>query len=117
MKNLTITTAIKLGYDFDNASFETIEEMEQEIVNFLNENQDKIKKSKVDFCEVNGHGNSQFVNYGPFNSSGEIVNWSDYYGQRKQRIYHSEFLGIDEKTGEVFIQKLYCFSGGKNTPK
>lgn len=117
MKNLTITTAVKLGFDFENSDFETKEEMRQKIFDFLNENLDKIKRSKSDFCKVNGSGTRQFVNFGDFNSSGEIVDWSAYYGQRKQRIYHSEYLGIDEKTGAVYVQKLYCFSGGKNTPK
>lgn len=113
MKNKTITTVIKLGYDFETSSFETIEEMEKEIIQFLHENTDKLPVIK-DFCEVNQSGRNQYVHYGDFNISGEIVEWSSYYGKRKQRIYHSDFLHIDEKTGECFKMMLYCFSAGKN---
>lgn len=109
MKNLTITTAIKLGFDFENTTFNTVEEMEKEILEFLHENQDKIKKVENHFCEVTQHGNSQNVSFGDFTSSGDIIHWSDYSYKRKQRIYHSEFMDVN-KDGSVVRIKLYCFS-------
>jgi hypothetical protein len=108
MKTITFKTAIILGFDYGNSSFDTREELEQLIVNFLNDNVEKLPKLK-DFCEVHQHNHNQHVSYGNFFSSGEIVDWTSHYNRRKHRIYHSSFLHI-ENDGRCYEMKLYCFS-------
>jgi len=108
MKTKTLLIALKLGFDFENSSFEDRDELETEVIEFLSENIEKLPKLK-DFCEVSQNGRLQNVNYGNFVSSGEILDYSSYYGKRKQRIYHSSFLHI-EADGSAYEMKLYCFS-------
>lgn len=109
MKSKTIATAIKLGFEFDNVVFDSEDELKDLIIDFLNDNQDKIKKTEKHFCEVSSNGRNQHVEFGNYSSSGEIVDWSFYYHKRKQRIYHSDFLEIKEN-GEVVKILLYCYS-------
>lgn len=107
MKNLTIQTAIKLGYNFENANFETIEEMEKEIIEFLHENSSKLRRVNEE-CEVRVHGNSQYVSYDDYSSSGEILEYGPGYWSKRvgTRVYHSEFMRI-EKDGLPVSVNLY----------
>lgn len=120
MKTLTLQKAIEIGFDYENSEFETREELEQLVVDFLHENTDKLS-IREDECEVSQHGRSQSVNYKNFSSSGEIISWSYdlWYKPADHKIYHSDFLEIDEKTGEPYKMNLYCFVGENeyNTPK
>lgn len=109
MTNKTVLAAIKIGFDFGVADFETKEEFEKSIIDFLHENSDKIKRSQSHFCEVTNSRNVQHVSFGNFESTGEIVRWSDYWGKRKQRIYHSNFVDF-ENDGTPILIKLYCYS-------
>ena len=104
--NKTILAAIKIGFDFSDADLS--ENLDGQIMDFLNENSTKLKRENH-FCEVSQHGNGQYVSFGDFNSSGDIVRYSDYWGKRKQRIYHSEFLHICED-GQPININLYCYS-------
>ena len=109
MKNKTLTAAMKLGFDFENADFDSKEELQGLIMQFLNESESKIKNIENQFCEVTSNGRSQNVSFGDFTSSGRIVNYSEYYRKRKQRIYHTSIVTID-KDGAPVIIRLYCYS-------
>lgn len=110
MKNLTIQKAIKLGFDFSQFDEETtIEDITKNVIEFFSENLDRLKVENH-FCEITQNGNSHNVNYGSYSSSGYIVDWSAYWHEKKQKIYHSNFLEIDEKTGEPICVKLWCWS-------
>lgn len=104
--NKTVIAAIKIGFDF--ANIDLSEDLEKQLIDFLHENSEKLKPENH-FCEVKQHSNGQYVSFGNFNSSGDIVRYSDYWGKRKQRIYHSDFLHINEDGTPVNI-RLYCFS-------
>lgn len=105
--NKTIQAAMRIGFDFSNVDLS--EDLDKQIIDYLHENSEKLPRVN-EFCEVSQSGNSQYVSFGDFNSSGDIVRYSDYYGKRKQRIYHSEFLYIDENSGKPFSMNLYCYS-------
>lgn len=108
MKNATIKKAIEIGFDYEKSEFENRQEFEQEIMGFLNENQDELEK-REDECDVTGHGNTQSVNYGNFTSSGEIINYdTDFFKlPANTKYFHSKFLDVDKKTGEPFQMCLY----------
>ena len=111
MQNKTIQTAIKIGFDFSQFDDDEIQlcEVYQKIIEFLSENSDKLKKA-YDKCEVSGNGHRQNVNHGDYSSSGEIINWSDFYGEkRKRKIYHSEYMMIDNN-GTPLSMNLWCWS-------
>lgn len=107
MKNLTIKTAIKLGFNFENSDFETKEEFEKEIIEFLFENSNKLKRVNEE-CEVTGSGNRQYVSHGDYESSGEIITYGyDFWRTRKgTRIYHSQFMRIEDD-GQPVSVNLY----------
>lgn len=104
----TIQTAIRLGFEYADSKFSSKEEFENDIIDFLNENSDKIKKVEKHFCEVTG-GRNQHVSFGDYWADGEIVDWSYYYHKRKQRIYHSDFIDYKEDGTPVKVL-LYCYS-------
>lgn len=106
MKNLTLNTAIKLGFDYENSIFESKEDLDQLVIDYLSENTAKLPKLK-DYCEVISHGRGQHVNFGNYSCSGEIMQY-DIYG-RRHRVYHSNFLYIDEQ-GKCFEQLLWDYS-------
>lgn len=120
MKTTTIAKAIEIGFDYENSIFETRKELEQEVMDFLNENIEKLEQIE-DECEVSGHGSSQFVNYGNFSSSGQIIDYGyDYwYSPADKKHFHSSFLLIDEETGAPYCMNLYQITGENeyNTPK
>ena len=107
MKNQTLKDALRIGLDIESLSFESNEEFDQLVINFLNENTDRLPK-KRNYCEVTGHGNSQHVSYESYSSSGEIMTYKPFY--RKHRIYHSSFLYIDEQTGKCYQMNLWDYS-------
>ena len=112
MKNLTIKTAIEIGFDFENADFENKDELVVMVIEFLNENIDKLPTQENE-CEVSGSGNKQNVNHGDYSSSGEILQYGyDYWKTPADfKHYHSSFLHIDEKTGECFNMMLFQLTG------
>lgn len=99
MKTETLRTAIKLGFNFDDADFETREQFEQIVVDFLSENTSKLPKLK-EYCEVTNNGRGQSVEHKGYSSSGDIMHYDNY--SRKHRVYHSNYLHIDEATGKCF---------------
>jgi len=114
MKNLTLQTAIQLGFDYENAEFETKEELNELIIDFLNDNLNKLPKVN-EHCEINQHGRNQFVNWasltydGDYSTSGELFNYSRDYQQAKKgtRFYYANFLVIHKTTGKPFNMNLY----------
>lgn len=111
MKTLTIKAAIEIGFDYENSTFETREELEKEVMNFLNENLEKLEIIE-DECKVIGHGNSQCVNYGNFSSSGQILDYGMSYWitPADKKHYHSEFLFINND-GKPFKMCLFQYTG------
>ena len=75
MKTLTLQKAIEIGFDYENSEFETREEFEKEVINFLNDNVDSLERKEEDECKVSQSGRRQSVSYGDFESSGEIISW------------------------------------------
>lgn len=56
IKNTIITQAIALGFDFEQFTSETeLKEVEQAMVDFFNENSDKLERIE-DECEVTTNG-------------------------------------------------------------
>lgn len=107
MKNQTIVTALKLGFDYENSDFETKEELESSIMDFLRDHMNELPKLK-DYCEVTGSGSRQNVNYGDYCASGEIMQYEPF--GRKHRVYHSSFLEIDQETGKCYEMQLWDYS-------
>jgi hypothetical protein len=107
MKNQTLKDALRIGFSIEDISFESSEEFEKMVIDYLNENTERLPKLR-DFCEVNGHGDRQYVNYGDFYSSGEIMHYDLY--ARKHRIYHSSFLYIEEQSGKCYQMNLWDYS-------
>ena len=44
MKNLTILKALEIGFSYEDSNFETREELEQEIIDFLSGNLDELEQ-------------------------------------------------------------------------
>lgn len=108
MKNLTVLTAINLGFDFSKFEDETFDEIQREIFEFLSDNSSKLEK-EYDEVEVNVNGHRQYVNHGDFSSSGDIVDWSYYWGKPKQKVFHSEYMLIKDD-GTPISMNLWCWS-------
>lgn len=108
MKNKTLLAAFKIGFDYENSDFESQEEFEQIVFDFLNENVERLEQIE-DECEVTGDSRGQNVNYGDFTSSGEIIQWRDWWYEPRQKIYHSNFLYINDD-GQPLQMKLWCWS-------
>lgn len=109
-KNTIIQQAIELGFDFGDSDPEmSIEEIEQEMMDFFNENSDLLE-SIEDECEVTNHRCSQSVVYGDYWCSGEIVNFSDHWHKPQDtKIYHSDF--VMEEDGVMKKMNLYYLVG------
>lgn len=112
MKTLTLKKALEIGFDYENSNFETRDELEQEIMDFLSKNEDKLEQ-REDECEVTSHGRSQHVSYKGFESSGEIIQYGiDYWRTPADtKHFHSSFLEIDEETGYPYCMNLYQLTG------
>ena len=108
MQNKTILTAIQLGYNLENTQADTLDELHEEVMYYLTYNSSQLQK-EYEECEVTSSGNSQNVSYGDFTSSGQIVDWSDYYYKERQRILHSDFVYIEDDGTPVLIV-LWCWS-------
>ena len=108
MQNKTILTAIQLGYNLNDTQVETLDELHEEVMYYLNDNSSQLQK-QYEECEVTSSGNSQNVSYGDFTSSGHIVDWSEYYYKERQRILHSDFVYIEDDGTPVLIV-LWCWS-------
>lgn len=105
----TLTQAIALGFKLPTNIEDTIEYLHSSCLDFLNDNLDKLP-TLTDKCEVNQSGHHQYVSYGNFRSDGEIVDWGYYYGKKRQKVYHSEFLYIDDFSGKAYRMRLWCYS-------
>jgi hypothetical protein len=108
MQNKTIIKAIELGYDFNNTLADTLDELDIEVLEYLEDNCALLNKQYHE-CEVTSHGNTQNVSFGDFTSSGHIVDWSEYYYSERQRINHSDFVHIEDDGTPVLIT-LWCWS-------
>lgn len=116
MRTLTLKTAIEIGFEYENSDFETREELEAQIMDYLLKNTDKLRKEE-DECKVQGKGIRQYVNYDDFSSSGEIITWDAYLWNKPadHKIFHSSFLVIDKKTGEPYEMNLFEYVGKNET--
>lgn len=119
MKNLTILKALEIGFSYEDSGFETKEELEQEIMDYLSENTDKLEQ-REDECEVSSNGRNQHVSYGNYECSGEILQYGPkyWYSSPETKHFHSSFLLI-EKDGTPVCMNLYQLTGENeyNTPK
>lgn len=113
MKNSIIKQAIDLGFDFETFSKDdSMEDVYQAMMDFFSENSDKLEQIE-DECEVNSHGRSQYVSYGDFSSSGEIVDFSANWNESPdKKVFHSNF--IMENEGVMMNMNLYYLVGETN---
>lgn len=109
-KNTIITQAIGLGFDFEQFTDDaTIEEMLQVMMDFFNENSEKLPRLE-DECEVTNHSRSQNVSYGDFVSSGEIVDFLAHCADSPEtKVFHSSF--VMEEEGIMQNMNLYYLVG------
>ena len=109
-KNTIITQAIELGVDFAQFTAETeLQEVEQAIVDFFNENSDKLERIEGE-CEVTSNGGTQHVSYGDFWSDGEIVDFSANWSKAPEtKVFHSDF--VMEQDGVMKNMNLYYLVG------
>ena len=110
MKNTIIAQAIALGFDFEQFTSETeLQEVEQAMVDFFNENYDKLERIE-DECEVTTNGRGQHVRYGDFWSDGEIVYFSANWSKSPEtKVFHSHFLMVQD--GVMKSMNLYYLVG------
>lgn len=110
IKNSIITQAITLGFDFEQFSEETtLHEIEKELVDFFNENSDKLERIE-DECEVTNNGRTQHVSYGDFWADGEIVDFSFNWSKSPEtKVFHSDF--VMEQDGVMKNMNLYYIVG------
>jgi hypothetical protein len=108
MQNKTIIKAIELGYDLNDTTAETLQELQDDVMSYLYENCALLEKKYYE-CEVTSHGNTQNVSFGNFTSSGHIIDWSEYYYSERQRINHSDYVHIEDDGTPVLIV-LWCYS-------
>lgn len=110
MKNSTIAQALSLGFSFENFSDEdNLKDVHQSMMDFFNENYEKLEQLE-DRAEVNSDGRSQYVNYGDFSSSGEIVSFSENWHKAPDtKVFHSNF--VMENNGLMVNMNLYYLVG------
>ena len=110
IKNSIITQAISLGFDFEQFTSETdLQEVEQEMVDFFNENSEKLERLE-DECEVTTNGRTQHVSYDDFWSDGEIVNFRSKWSKSPDtKVFHSYF--VMEENGVMKNMNLYYLVG------
>jgi hypothetical protein len=108
MQNKTIITAIELGYNLNDTQADTLNELHEEVMCYLYEHC-ALLDNQYEECQVTSHGNTQNVSFGDFTSSGHIVDWSEYYFEKRQRINHSDFVHIEDDGTPVLIT-LWCWS-------
>lgn len=110
--NSVISQAIELGFDFEDFTEETtIEELYQHLMDFFNENSERLEQEE-DECDVESHGRNQYVSYGEYNSSGDIVDFSQHWGDDPDtKVFHSDFVFLDEKTNKMKRMSLYYLVG------
>lgn len=110
LKVNTITAAINFGFKFEDLDQDlTLSEVEVIIKEFICDHSEKIEVIEEHECEVNSSGRSQNVSFLDFTSSGEIIDWSAYRYQPRQKIYHSDFVTYHENGTPIFV-KLWCWS-------
>jgi len=109
-KNTIIAQAITLGFDFEQFEEETtVEEINQALVDFFNENSEKLERLE-DECEVTNNGRTQYVSYGDFWSDGEIVDFSsNWHKAPETKVFHSDF--VMEDAGVMKNMNLYYLVG------
>lgn len=109
-KNTIIAQAITLGFDFEQFEEETtVEEINQALVDFFNENSEKLERLE-DECEVTNNGRTQHVRYGDFWSDGEIVDFSsNWHKSPETKVFHSDF--VMEDAGVMKNMNLYYLVG------
>lgn len=108
--NTVIAQAIELGFDFEQFPADTtIEEITSEMIDFFNENSDRLPRLE-DECEVTSHGNGQNVSYNDYVCTGEIVNFSDKWGEAPEtKVFHSAFIMLEG--GKMCNMNLYYLVG------
>ena len=108
MQNKTIIKAIELGYNLNDTTADTLQELQDDVISYLYDNCALLEKQYHE-VEVTSHGNSQTVSFGDFTSSGHIIDWSEYYYSERQRINHSDFVHIEDDGTPVLVV-LWCWS-------
>lgn len=110
LKNTIIAQAISLGFDFEKFDEETtVEEITTAMMEFFFENSDKLERLE-DECEVSSNGRGQHVSYGDFESSGEIVAFSENWHKAPEtKVFHSDF--VMEDNGVMKNMNLYYLVG------
>lgn len=110
MKNTIINQAISLGFDFEQFDSETtVEVITTAMMEFFFENSDKLERLE-DECEVSCNGRGQHVSYGDFESSGEIVAFSENRHKAPEtKVFHSDF--VMEDNGVMKNMNLYYLVG------
>jgi hypothetical protein len=110
LKNSIIKQAIELGFDFDASIADTLEELNQELMDFFNENSDKLPRLE-DECEVTTNGRTQHVSYGDFWSDGEIVDFRAHWHKSPDtKVFHSDFV-MEDSDGLMKNMNLYYLVG------
>lgn len=109
-KNTIIAQAISLGFDFEAFDNETsVEEITTAMMEFFNENSEKLPQIE-DECEVSNNGRGQHVSYGDYQSSGEIVTFSEnWHKSPDTKVFHSNF--VMEQEGLMKQMNLYYLVG------
>ncbi|MDX1936369.1 MAG: hypothetical protein SFU21_04610 [Flavihumibacter sp.] len=114
MNTTTLLAAIQIGFKVDELENDvTIEELNEAMMQFLFENSDKLPKHYEE-VEVENNGRDQHVSFGDFSSTGEIVKFSNYWFEPRQKIEHSDFVHI-EKDGTPINIILWCWSKPEET--
>ncbi len=110
MKNTIINQAISLGFDFEQFDSETtVEEITTSMMEFFFENSDNLEILE-DECEVSSNGRGQHVSYRDFESSGEIVDFSEnWHNAPETKVFHSDF--VMEDNGVMKNMNLYYLVG------
>lgn len=110
-KNKIIQQAISLGFDFEQFTDDTtVDEISQSMLDFFSENSEKLERIE-DECEVSSDGRSQYVSYGDFTSTGDIIDFSANWDKSPEtKIFHSDFV-MEDKDGLMKNMHLYYLVG------
>jgi hypothetical protein len=109
--NTIINQAISLGFNFEQFDSETtFEKITTTMMEFFFENSDKLERLEEE-CEVSSNGRGQHVIYGDFESSGEIVAFSENWHKAPEtKVFHSNFV-MQDNDGLMKQMNLYYLVG------
>ena len=110
IKNSIIKQALELGFDFEQFNeMETLQDVAYSLGVFFTDNCDKLE-TIIDECEVTNNRNGQHVQYGNFESWGEIVDFSlNWHKSPETKVFHSSF--VLEVSGIMKHIELYYLVG------